>query len=149
MKNLDDTIWDLIKRICFQTRRMKLEKKVEGSEKIKSLPQMVSTLHPRAQNIILVNCPITFPCKPILPLTLTSSNKTKQARWHTRNNMKQKSFRTESKVLRADVVIMQLNERLLKMLQCANGTLHLLNKPFLYIHCWIFNGLILYLFKIA
>ena len=113
---------------------MKLERKVEGSEKIKSLPQMVSILHP-AHRTNISKLPITFPFKLFVPLTLTPSNKTKQASRTISNNMKQKSFWIESKVLRADIVIMQLNERLLKMLQCANGTLYLLNKPFLYIHC--------------
>jgi len=47
IKNLDEQDLSLIKRICFQTRMVRLEKKVEGSQ-VKSLPQMVPVV-PRAQ----------------------------------------------------------------------------------------------------
>lgn len=89
---------------------MKLERKVEGSEKIKSLPQMVSTLHPGHRTNIS-KLPNNLPLSALPPTSLTPSNKTKQASGTISNNMKQKSFWIESKVLRADIVIMQLNER--------------------------------------
>lgn len=150
MKNLDDKIWDLIQKNLFPNQDD--ETWIESGREWERRPSHFckwSPLHPRAQKIIVVSRPTIPPFKPVLSLVLTSSNKTKQGSWHTSNNIKQKSFQIESKALRTDVVIMQLNERLLKMLQCANGTLYLLNKPILYIHCWIFNGLISYLFKIV
>lgn len=103
---------------------VKLKKKVEGNEKVRSLPPTVSMIPlgtvddvNKSSHDFAVN-------------TFTHLSSRLQTR-HTRNSIKR-----ESKVgMAGRPSRCAVKCKGISMLQCADGTLQLLNKPFLYIHC--------------